>query len=879
VVLTRANRLLLAALVLLTTLGLVPLVAPADHAGADDELTTVPHLADPDVGRRAVPEDEYAMALGCYTLTNVATGTTLGRTAEGYVADAATPFHFEPTGLGRYLLLDTADTVLAAAQGPAEQAGAALAAVEHAAPVDRTTDVPRSVRDDAPDLLADDPAGQLPAVDTHTGAIVPGEAGPSADWRARHNADGTLTFTLDAAAGRALAVVDGQPALLADSLAPEAAFALASVDEAGCAVWPEIEVGVDGPILAGETPWTEVRGTIDGHLHLMAFEFLGGEFRCGRPWHPYGAAHALADCAENEFAGGRLAEATFGDGPDNYGDDVFWPEFTVPTPRSKTYEQVYHRWLERAWRGGLRMMTVLMVENNVLCELWPDKRNSCNEMDSVRLQIQRLHELVDYLDARAGGPGEGWAEIVTDPFQARRVINEGKLAFVMGIEVSTIFDCREYLGTSSCTDADIRTALDEVQDLGIVQVELVNKFDNALSGVKGDGGEAGVVVNNGNREETGHFWRFDTCPEDRAYGQDHTQLNVQDEASGTPAEPVRDPLAAQILSAVGVSGVAPAYPAGPHCNTIGLTDQGELALTEIAARGMIFDPDHMSALAAMQALDVMERIGYSGVMSSHGWSDDLVYERIYEMGGTVTQYAGNADGFVGGWRRTQDWIDDRWYFGYGYGADTNGLGGQGSARNPAEDADVDYPFTAPGGAVVHQQVSGIRAPYDINVDGVAHYGLYPDWLEDLRVQAGPQIIEDMLRGPEAYLQVWERALGIAPDACTFGGAAGAEDQGGADGTDGLAEGMTLEEVLRTAGQPRVRDAEGYTFCGVGPGGQPSHVTVAFAADGRVAEIREVAAQVPLPPVNPPRDAATWDAAAVPAVRTDVVHDHGAAHDH
>ncbi len=40
-------------------------------------------------------------------------------------------------------------------------------------------------------------------------------------------------------------------------------------------------------------------------------------------------------------------------------------------------------------------------------------------------------------------------------------------------------------------------------------------------------------------------------------------------------------------------------------------------------------------------------------------------------------------------------------------------------------------------------------------------GLYPDWVEDLRVVAGPQIVEDLASGAEAYLQMWERTQAAA----------------------------------------------------------------------------------------------------------------------
>ena len=44
---------------------------------------------------------------------------------------------------------------------------------------------------------------------------------------------------------------------------------------------------------------------------------------------------------------------------------------------------------------------------------------------------------------------------------------------------------------------------------------------------------------------------------------------------------------------------------------------------------------------------------------------------------------------------------------------------------------MTYPFTGLGGVTVEQAAQRQRV-YDINKDGVAHYGLYPDWIQDLR---------------------------------------------------------------------------------------------------------------------------------------------------
>ena len=150
--------------------------------------------------------------------------------------------------------------------------------------------------------------------------------------------------------------------------------------------------------------------------------------------------------------------------------------------------------MERSWRGGQRILVNLLVENNKLCELYPLKRNSCDDMDSIRLQAKDMYELQDYIDAQCGGPGQGWYRIVTTPEQARKVINAGKLAVVMGIETSVPVRLHQKLGgdvdrvrprpastgsSTRCTSSASR------------QMELVNKFDNALSGVAGDEGATG----------------------------------------------------------------------------------------------------------------------------------------------------------------------------------------------------------------------------------------------------------------------------------------------------------------------------------------------------------------------------------------------------
>lgn len=717
--------------------------APAAAMGPSATTTEVPPGTAVDRERRTEPEDRYALAGGCYAVRSEGSGRYLARDgAGGFAATAPTaeegePFHLQATDLGRYLLYGTAGDHLAVGGRSA--------------------------------------------------------AGPSGatDWSVLERGDGTFALVLSATGDQLTVGPDGGLGTAPASRPTtsfDAGFGFRLVD--GCAPYPEIDLDVSGPHVTGTTPYGEVTGYVDDHLHVMAFEFLGGRAHCGVPWHPYGVAHALVDCPDHLIADGAAAvlenflDTRLGGIPLAQHDPAGWPTFRDwPAPTSLTHEQVYYRWLERAWRGGLRVLSNLFTDNRVLCEVYPLKKNDCDEMASVRLQVARTRQLERYIDAQSGGPGEGWFRIVDDPFEARAVANEGKLAVILGIEISEPFGCSLRLGVPQCTTDDIDRALDELWAMGIRQAFAIHKFDNALGGTTGDGGGTGLVVNAGQLLGTGALWNFQACPPGAGDEHDNHQL-------------------------------LPIYPEGPQCNVLGLTDLGRYALRAMAARGFVIDIDHMSVKARGEALALLEADGYPGVLSSHSWATPSAYPRVHALGGFVAPYAGDSRGFVEAWRTHRATFDtSRYPFAIGYGADSNGLGIQGSPRGADAENPVTYPFSGLGGVVLDRQVSGTRV-FDINRDGVAHYGLYPDWIEDLRRLGGDEIVIDLARGAEGYLQMWERAFGVPARGCR----SGAEVQ----------LGMTAEEVLRAAGQPEARVGRAFHYCG----GR----TVTFDAAGRVAAV-------------------------------------------
>ncbi len=639
--------------------------------------------------------DRYTLVKGCFALESAA-GNLIAQTGNGYSATAASlgdaeGFRMQATELGKYLFYGEAKDFL----------GLNGAAVE----------------------VATAPSGQ-------TTWIVDGAAGQ---------------FTIVNEAGNLALSVNGSDQLVSVPAAQAEAFTFVPAD--GCAVYPEIPLNATGDPNTNLPRYGEVEGTMDGHMHMMAFEFLSGTAHCGQPWHRFGVEYALRDCQDHIDSDGCTAVLETFLGGDPCHETSGWPNFEGwPDSESLTHENSYYRWLERAHLAGLRVFVNLMVENRVLCKVYTnypfvatEAKNSCNEMKSVELQIQRINELEDYIDAQAGGPGEGFFRIVENPFQARKAINRGKLAVVMGMEVSEPFNCRYRGGAGElvpgddpddpdelpvptykvdprCTPEGINEWLDKLDEAGIRQMEITNKFDNPLTGVAGDGGETGVVIDGGQFALAGgQFWDFGpykgTCDEHNHDRVPATGGTVsQDEIFGNGLDQLFPGLA------------LPLYGPNDKCNQLGWSDGdpddipsgsnlGKVAVDGIMERQMIFDPDHMSEYARGEALEYIVSKDYPGVISSHSWSTSRTLPQVYGLGGMITPYAGGAGGFAQAWEEVKsaevrDELGDQ-YFGFGYGADANGFGSQGGPRNPAEEVDVDYPFTGIDGAVTFES-AGVR---------------------------------------------------------------------------------------------------------------------------------------------------------------------------
>ncbi|WP_432020944.1 discoidin domain-containing protein [Streptomyces sp. 1222.5] len=490
---------------------------------------------------------------------------------------------------------------------------------------------------------------------------------------------------------------------------------------------PDSQINAVGAPFTGADSGGQVRGFVDAHVHLMSYEGFGGRLMCGQTFSPAGIADALKDCPEH-YPDGSLDEFDFlTHGGDGRHDPVGWPTFKDwPAPASLTHNQTYYAWIERAWRGGQRVLVNDLVTNAVICHAYLFKDRSCDEMSAIRLEAKKTYDLQDYIDRMYGGPGKGWFRIVTDSGQAREVIKQGKLAVILGVETSEPFGCKQILDSSQCSREDIERGLDELYNLGVRSMFLCHKFDNALCGVRFDSGTLGNAINAGQFLSTGTHWKTEKCtsPEqDNPFGTHTTADNL--------------------------------------CNTRGLTALGEYAVHAMMKRHMMLEIDHMSVKAVNQTFSILEAQRYPGVISSHSWMDPHWTERVYRLGGFIAQHINDALAFTAEERESAALRQKYHIVGYGIGTDMNGMSEQPGARGAG--TEVQYPYRSPdGGTVLDRQTTGQRT-WDINRDGVAHYGLLPDWVEDVRATGGQDVVNDLMSGAEGYLHTWGATEGNVVD--------------------------------------------------------------------------------------------------------------------
>ena len=765
--------------------------------------------------RDQINDQVFSAANQCFVLESEQGFVSADNDNAGYAlsADAgdAAAFYFKPARLGDYLLMSVY-TRTAGEQGSKsllgisdplgellDEAGNFIGEVGYVVSavgdiLDAVTDPLGSLGSPVRDAgeSVGDLGGAVGDQNVSPSLAMVDEASDLAVWTLSERAPGTVSLK-SVVTGQMLAVADGMLGLTAAAQAGEAsAFRLIAVD--ACDPYPEAPLNAElvdprGPArylneveLFSQGPNAalindqDVYGYIDAHSHITAYEFIGGRVNYGDPFHKFGVDHALDDCSVNHGPQGTLGiveSVTSGHGEFAHATQG-WPDFAFwPRNNSLQHHQSYYRWIERAHLSGLKILINHFTGNEVLCQLNPQKQNACDFEENWRLQAQRVHEMQDYIDAQHGGPGQGWFRIVDTPAAARAVIAEGKMAVILGIEISKIFNCGEFLDQPECSIDEMTERLDAAYRAGVRHIFPIHKFDNAFGGVVPDEGFGiGTVLYAGNLGETGHALEFEECPEsfvsDSAGDEDAVNpLGIVDQLL-FQLEYVGDQLAQSPLP------LPPLVPASEQglCNVRGLTELGHTFIDELMKRRMIIEVDHSSRKVIDRIFELAEVNGYPGLTSSHDWlnSEELL-DRLVANNGTISRFASSREGWVDRLNKIDQRPTSQLVAGLpttGMASDVNGIaslpGNSGDAQTPL------YPFLSVDGRVeFDEQVTGDHVFNLYEGRGVAHYGLYPDQIADMQRYTEERsraeidrALRQLFSSAEAYLRLWERTEAWRP---------------------------------------------------------------------------------------------------------------------
>ena len=694
-----------------------------------------------------LPEIElYDFAGGCYTVRSGDEALTRDGMSYGFAGGAGTPFRLQPADLGAYLLYD-------ADGGYVVDDGAALV---------------RQTALDSDVTLIDD-------------TFVSG-----AVWQLERSDTEPTQHQLRS---RRTDAVMGSGAVI-------------QLEEAeGCSDHPELTLDAEGSVTRTTFDDGSLYGIVDTHSHILSnYGFGGGGIFHGGPFHTLGVEHALPDCSIYHGENGRrdffgyafdtagadgadlaslIPAIAVGELPDDNHLTPGYPEFTgwPNAPTRSTHQTQYYRWLERAWMGGLRLVVQHATTNSIICHLTvgqgaQESRYDCEDMTAVDRIIDETYAMERYIDAHNGGPGEGWFRIVTTPAEAREVIADGKMAVILGIETSNLFECTSVPRPDQpeCDESYVIEQLDAYYERGVRVLFPVHKYDNAFSAGDGDRG----FIELGNLANSGHWSNFteEGCPDVPAVFDSGPitfgGLNMpREEYFSDPPIDVsnfpNNPLGTLFSL---ISDLGEEQP-GDFCQNHGLTPLGETLLEEMMKRGMIIEVDHFSRRSYDRAFELLGENDYPAA-GTHGSNFE---GRLYELGGVSKTGLGrcrSADGPGAMTERLRDRIamieDAGGYPAEGFGFDLNGFAGAPGPRFGDDVCDgmqqdpVTYPFESFGGDVTFSEPSVGNRVLDFNTEGLVHIGLLPELIEDARRDAIDEAdLEPLFRSAEGYIRMWEKA--------------------------------------------------------------------------------------------------------------------------
>jgi microsomal dipeptidase-like Zn-dependent dipeptidase len=421
-------------------------------------------------------------------------------------------------------------------------------------------------------------------------------------------------------------------------------------------------------------------------------------------------------------------------------DFASWPAWN-----DITHQKMWVDWIRRAHDGGQRVMVALAVNNKTLADALAGPGDlATDDKSSTDLQITEMKSFV--------GRHNDFMEVAYSPADLHRIVSANKLAVIIGVEVDNFGNFNTDPGVN---EQKVSDEIDRLYGEGVRYIFPIHVLDNVFGGTAVYTGG----FNLSNYREEGHFWDL-TC------SHNGEQITYKYTADGFDVAVAAVKAIKLNVDIARNPPTPPTCPAGTgHVNTRGLTALGTFAINTIMKKGMLIDIDHMSRLSADSTIKLAEAVpgggyplisGHNGMRGRMGQNSENA-----RTSAQLTKIAALKGMFGLGTahQNAYQWISN-------YAAAVYVMRTPGSV---AMGTDLNGLVVAPGKRVGSHVAYSSSNPmsslgtkkWDYNTDGVAHYGLLADFLQDARTAPGGNDMIDnyFMHGAEYFYQMWLRAEG------------------------------------------------------------------------------------------------------------------------
>lgn len=508
-----------------------------------------------------------------------------------------------------------------------------------------------------------------------------------------------------------------------------------------------------------------IPGFVDMHTHPRNDLAFGTELFYGAPCgeintalkncNGYHGGYGLFDNRKGNIFRNQLVEQAEGANcghtehiREGFPNFVYWPSWC-----SIFHQQMWVDWIKRAHEGGLNIMVALATHSHCMADA-AETKGPYDDKTVMDNSIEGIKELVRASD---------FMEIAYSPKDVRRIVHDGKLAVIIGIEMDNIgnfyspINPKKGFYQPNPTWEQVKFEWDRLWDLGVRYVLPVHITNNIFGGAA----LYEPAFNISNKYNNGNEFipeLVNTAETGIGFYLEHPIVKNNIEASML-AKIVFD-LTGGILPDEVNPGRTENYtywdklPGKGHRNSLGITELGKQSIAYIMQKGFIIDIDHMSEKMANAVLqfaldnDYPVNSGHNEFRGNSGNENNrtvLQYEKIQHTGGMIgLGHAGNASGFVKRFRMAFQ-VMKRGHI--AIGTDVNGF-----FPLPSVDTTVHVTYNKD----LTKCTTGNKT-WDINQDGFAHYGLFPDYIESWKL-AGMESteFESFMHSAEHFTQMWEK---------------------------------------------------------------------------------------------------------------------------